>query len=364
MPRRELLMLAKPFKEEKHKVGGWYWSEKLDGGRCFWDGGLTRDMETTRVPWAGLLNPKTGQPKAKIKERATGLWSRYGNPIMAPDWFLNTLPACPLDGELWAGRGRFQQVMSTIRKDKPVDSEWQEIQYGIFGTPDFGSFGQDGEIKNSNQWTMVENVEGWFSSLSPSRREGWTCLIGGPSFAAEIANINEWVDNFSETAFMIKQTKLPMDDNEAAAMVLAKKKEIITAGGEGLFLRDPGSLWLPKRVQTSLKVKGALDDEGTVVGFTSGRKTDKGSKLLGLIGALVLDYNGQRLELSGLTNEEREFATKEHRDYAASNPGAEMPPGFQGKMFKTGDTVTFTYRELHDDGVPKEARYLRKRKEK
>ena len=44
-----------------------------------------------------------------------------------------------------------------------------------------------------------------------------------------------------------------------------------------------------------------------MVGFTSGRETTKGSRLLGKIGALIVDYQGKRLELSGLTDAEREF---------------------------------------------------------
>jgi hypothetical protein len=37
-----------------------------------------------------------------------------------------------------------------------------------------------------------------------------------------------------------------------------------------------------------------------------------------------------------------------------------MPEDFQGKHFKVGDVVTFKYRELSDDGIPKEARYWRR----
>lgn len=361
MARRELVMKAKVYNPDKDNVGGWYASEKLDGGRCFWDGGLTRGVQTVRVPWAGILNPKTGQPKKKVKPISTGLWSQYGNPIMAPDWFLNQLPAVPLDGELWAGRGNFQKVMSTVRKDKPIDTEWKRIQFGIFGTPDFGTFSQDGEIKNANQLTDIRGVKEFMKALPKELCQEWKCLSDAPSFSSELMHLNDWIDNYNEITFLIRQDKLPECHEEAATMVHQMKAKIILEGGEGIFLRDPTSPWTPKRVKTSLKVKGALDDEGIVVGFTSGRKTDKGSKLLGLIGALVLDYNGKRLELSGLTNEEREFDTTDMRDAATSLPGEDMPLHFQGKMFKMGDIVTFTYRELTDDGVPKEARYLRKR---
>ena len=85
--------------------------------------------------------------------------------------------------------------------------------------------------------------------------------------------------------------------------------------------------------------------------------------MLGLIGALILDYNGQRLELSGMTNDERTFTTEEMSRYAADFPGQDMPPNFSGKYFQVGDRVTFVYRELTDEGLPKEARLLRVRNE-
>ncbi|KKL57238.1 hypothetical protein LCGC14_2237350, partial [marine sediment metagenome] len=88
--------------------------------------------------------------------------------------------------------------------------------------------------------------------------------------------------------------------------------------------------------------------------------TDRGSKLRGLIGALVLDYNGKRLELSGLTDEERQWSDRICSSYAYGTPGELMPLDFQGYHFKVGDVVSFKYRELSDDGIPKEARYWRK----
>jgi len=363
MDRREFLMLAQVYKPEKHKIGGWYVSEKLDGFRCFWDGGLSRDVPTHSVPWANTINPKTGTVKAKIKPIASGLWSRYGNPIMAPDWFLNSLPCCPLDGELWAGRGNFQVVSSTVRKDVPVNAEWEKIQYGIFGCPDIWAVFQDGEIKNT-QFTKVINrddIERWVRNRDRDVLENFRYLNKKPSFAAELANMQEWLDHTSDTAFMIVQTKLPSNEQTAQAMVEIMKKNIIEEGGEGVFIRSPDSVWVPKRVHECLKCKGSLDAEVTVTGFIAGRETDKGSKLLGLIGALILDFKGKRLELSGFTDEERQFATDFDENLAVLAPGEEMPSGTEGKHFKLGDRVTFTYRELTNDGVPKEARYLRKR---
>ena len=44
MSRREFLMLAHKFNPKKHRIGGWYMSEKLDGMRCWWDSGVTRGI--------------------------------------------------------------------------------------------------------------------------------------------------------------------------------------------------------------------------------------------------------------------------------------------------------------------------------
>ena len=76
---------------------------------------------------------------------------------------------------------------------------------------------------------------------------------------------------------------------------------------------------------------------------------------------VVVDYQGKRLELSGLTDAEREFADQMARDWAVGNPGIDAPYWVEGTQFKKGQSVTFKYRELSDDGIPKEARYWRRR---
>src|SRR5207244_5594780 len=63
---------------------GWWLSEKLDGVRAFWDG--------------------------------KQFWSRLGNLVHAPDWFVAGLPKEPLDGELWIGRKQFQRTVSIVRR--------------------------------------------------------------------------------------------------------------------------------------------------------------------------------------------------------------------------------------------------------
>jgi ATP-dependent DNA ligase len=175
---------------------------------------------------------------------------------------------------------------------------------------------------------------------------------------------------------ILEQEELPATTVAALARLDERLFEITEAGGEGLILRKPNSLWVPERSHQVLKVKKLDDAEGIVTGFTWGRETDKGSKLLGKMGALILDFNGKKLELSGFTDAEREMALecqttapdgmpwREH--YAAAieigrlHPGEIVQAGIFNPKFPRGSRVSFRYRELSDSGIPKEARYWRK----
>ena len=172
MAKREFLQLADHYDPRKHDVAGWFVSEKLDGTSCFWDGGLTRGLPTEQVPWASIIDPKTGEKKAKVKPVSTGLWSRYGNPIMAPDWWLNQLPCCPLDGELWAGRGKFQLCRSICGGDTP-DERFDKIVFAVYSTPPLGAIFGTGEIKNANMVCQVDylTIEAWIRQRLNSRGE-------------------------------------------------------------------------------------------------------------------------------------------------------------------------------------------------
>ena len=356
---REFLMLAHTYKPDKYIVSGWYTSEKLDGSRCFWDGGLTRGLATCDVPWANITDPKTGNPKAKIAPVSTGLWSRYGNPIVAPAWFLNQLPCMFLDGELWAGRGNFQLCRSIISTDVPGEG-WAKIEFPVFGSPTPENFAMTGRIKNANMRKMMSSDQ-ILRFLAIRDRElggGFRRVPDGSTFESELMLLKSSIPD--GPAYLHCQKKLPM--RKAAEAIEAELARILALGGEGIVVRNPASIWEPRRLRTLLKYKPFKDDEGTLVGFTAGRETDKGSKNLGKIGALILDYNGKRLELSGMTDEERDLADKD-QFYATTHPGRDMPAGCHAKHFRVGDTVTFRYRELSKDGIPKEARYWRKRTE-
>lgn len=356
--RREFLQLAYKYDPAKSKVAGWFISEKLDGTRCFWDGGLTRGMRTQDVPWASVTDPKTGEPKKKVKPISTGLWSRYGNPIMAPDWFLNQLPCCPLDGELWAGRGKFQLCRSICAGDKP-DSRFDQIVYAVYSSPPIAQVFTTGEIKNTNMVCPIDfiAIERWIHRHLDDFDGDYSYLPPGSLFQDELKFLASNLENSEASiCYLHPQTQI-----EGPRQIDTYLDRVMDQGGEGIILRNPTQLWVPKRHRGILKYKPFSDAEGTVIGYTSGRETTKGSKLLGKIGALILDFQGKRLELAGLTDEEREFETIIASDHAEKHPGEDMPAGIEGKHFKLGQKVTFKYRELSDDGIPKEARYWRQR---
>jgi len=355
--RREFLQLADRY-TEKSNVAGWYISEKLDGTRCFWDGGISRGVPTVQVPWASVTDPKTGKKKAKIKPTATGLWSRYGNPIMAPDWFLNQLPCCPLDGELWSGHGNFQLCRSICAGDEP-DERFSKISYAAYSSPPLANVFATGEIKNANMVRAIDflSTEHWIRQQLEQFEGDYYYLPPGVPFANEISFMQSHLENTDlSVCYMHQQRKLSGD---VVAQINTFMDTVLEQGGEGVVLRDPNATWTPKRHKGILKFKPYSDAEAVITGFTSGRETDKGSKHLGKIGALITDYNGKRLELSGLTDIEREFLNPAMSKVAAQLPGQDMLSGFEGKCFKIGQTVTFLYRELSDGGIPKEARYHR-----
>lgn len=335
-------------------IAAWYVSEKLDGSRAFWDGGLSRDIPTEQVPWSNL--------DKSYRKTATGLWSKYGNVIVAPDWFLNQLPPFPLDGELWAGRGNFQKLRSIVSKHKPDEEEWRDVEFPVFDSPPLESVFASRILTDHRfkKTISYEVVTAWIKTLPECRLEEYVSVPAEARFEEVVVFLRDNLESEGRI-YLHRHTKLDPEEQRARKQLSKMIKQILDAGGEGAVVRDAMARWTPARSHHILKYKPTQDAEGIVRGFTSGAKTDKGSKLLGLIGALVLDYDGKRLELSGLKRDERLFATSDMSTYAELNPGCEMPRDFFGKHFRPGQRVTFTYRELTDDGIPKEARYFRHR---
>jgi hypothetical protein len=240
------------------------------------------------------------------------------------------------------------------------------IVYAVYSCPPTSAVFATGEIKNANMVCAIDYIviEEWIKKRLKKFAGDFTYLPPGANFRDELNFLATALENTDlSLCFLHQQNRMNADEEAAQKYVEAKLLEILERGGEGVVLRDGASPWTPKRHKGILKYKPFDDAEGIITGFTGGRETDKGSRNLGRIGALILNFNGKRLELSGMTDDEREFDNEAMKDWSAKHPGLDVPPdvGVKSRHFRVGQTVTFKYRELSDDGIPKEARYWRKR---
>ena len=219
------VMLATSWTKGADPTGYWV-SEKLDGVRALWDGQLLR--------------------------------FRSGRPIAAPQWFTASLPPIPLDGELWLGRGTFDRLSATVRRDTPVDGQWRELVYQVFDLP-----GQGGTF--SERLSKMKDV----LALRP-------------------------------VPFVQVLTQFRMANASALAQQLLK---VVQGGGEGLVLHHADALWKAGRSDSLHKLKVAQDEDARVIGHVPGK-----GRLNGRLGALLVEMpNGQRFALgSGLSDAQRE----------------------------------------------------------
>lgn len=362
MPKKEFLHLAHRYSPKKHGIAGHYWSEKLDGQRCFWDGGVSRGIPKNLVPWANTAKD------ARYKERqiATGLWSRYGNVIHAPRYFLDNLPRVLLDGELWSPNKLLrQQIASIIKKINPNPLDWLQIQYYLFDSPAPEEMYSDRLIDNPNFKKFINGAD-CFIFYRDFKFE-W--VSSNKVFRTVYFKLKEFCQG-NNTIFPVIQNQLDFSTFLAEKQIEFQLERIANDGGEGLIVRNPDSRWHPWRSHDMLKVKKLDDAEGMVIGYTSGKETDKGSKHLGRIGALIIDFEGKRLELAGLNDEERilihresPFPKQSAFEWAEANPGKEVPENIESVLIPRGTVVTFQYRGLSKDGIPQEARYWRNRED-
>ena len=201
---------------------GFLVSEKFDGVRAVWDGQVLR--------------------------------FRSGRVIAAPGWFLAALPALPLDGELWMGRGQFDRVSGAVRKTVPDDLEWRAVKYMVF--------------------------DAW------GRPEPFAQRVTGLAQAVQAAQ-QPWLLAVAQTVV------------EDAAALEARLQEVVSQGGEGLVLHRADALWQAGRTEALFKLKPQADEEARVVGYQAGK-----GRLQGLTGALLLETpQGQRFALgAGLSD--------------------------------------------------------------
>ena len=212
------LTLAKEFKEQN--VIGWAMSEKLDGVRGFWDG--------------------------------KRLVSRGGYYFDAPKDFTKNFPPFALDGELFGGRGKFEQTSATVR----ASNGWSGIKLHVFDVP--------------------HAKGGLYERLQKAK---------------------DWLKKHPECNFTV------IAQHQVKSLEQAKKflHEIEAKGGEGVIFRNPNLPYESGRSDGFLKWKSKFDDECTVKEIHEGK-----GKYAGKMGSLTCENERGRFRIgSGFKDTDR-----------------------------------------------------------
>lgn len=255
-------MLGKPLKNVT-KLGAphkYFMSEKLNGIRAAWDG-------------------------------RSSFWTRGKQKIAAPASFRRVLPrGVPLNGELYAGRGRFGTASSLWRS--PSNAAWLgKLQYRVFDMPkEPGAF---------------EAVQARLAGLLP------VCEESGPPFAMPACSV-------------------PHERVASHANIQRRLETLLAADAEGVMLRRGNRPYRGGRSGNIYKLKKGGEREAVVVGYEEGR-----GALTGSVGSLVVSWPGSSKTWrvgSGLTMRERMNARR---------------------LFPVGARVTVRFMELNPSGVPR-----------
>jgi hypothetical protein len=262
----------------------------------------------------------------------------------------------PLDGEIYNPGMLRQDILSIVKKLTPDRYAWGEVGYHTFGSPPPETVLADGLVRYGPEYVhLFKGCWEWWQERA-SHVEWYAKPY--TSLKSQYFMINKHAPA-SRVINYVEQIELSCATERAEFEAEVALATITDRGGEGIMLASPNMPYESKRSHFLLKMKKFDDAEGRVIGWVSGRETDRGSKLQGLMGALILDIGGGRvMELSGFTDHERslgEAATQ----WAVDNPGEEAPSILETKFFPRGKIITFKYRGKSKDKIPNEARYWR-----
>jgi DNA ligase-1 len=199
-------------------IKNYFVSEKLDGLRAYWDG--------------------------------KNLISREGNIYNAPKWFIKDFPGETLEGELWIGRGKFEEVSGIVRNDSDDNQDWQKIHLMIFDLP-----------KHSG--TFKERLQAMQDLVKKSH---------------------------SQYLKVIEQS--PIKDQKS---LMKHLHEVVKNGGEGLVLHRADALYQTTRNDDLLKLKTFEDAEAKVLSIIEGK--GKYQKMMGAL--LVENEQGIKFKIGG-----------------------------------------------------------------
>lgn len=230
-------MLAKNFDPAKHEkqVVGWHMSEKLDGVRAIFDGKdfYTRNGNRLHAPWR-FVGPLT---KINLNGRL-------------------------LDGELYIGRGHFQECCGIVRRH---EDEWFDIQFHMFDIVGMRAPFQERDIY--------------------------------------LADIHDSFKDKIPHLFHVEQVIIP-----DTVYMYGYQEALVRDGAEGLMLKNPLSFYQQKRSGDLLKLKKFIDIDVKCIGYEEGR-----GKYAGMIGSLICRLADGRLFNvgSGLVDSQRDLLNME-----------------------------------------------------
>ena len=200
-------------------------SEKLDGVRARWDG--------------------------------KKLISRGGKVFAHPFWWTRNFPSEAIDGELWMGRGRFEDTLSVVRRSSP-HSGWVNVRFLAFDLPKHG---------------------GTFEQRDKALRR--VVSRAGSDYLKKVRQFE--VESYKHLSYLLERT--------------------VRAGGEGLMLHKKSGRYKSGRSSDLLKFKKFYDEEAVVVAHNKGK-----GKYRGMLGSLTVKTpEGIRFRIgSGFTDEQRQ----------------------------------------------------------
>uniref|UniRef100_A0A6B2LE43 ATP-dependent DNA ligase family profile domain-containing protein n=1 Tax=Arcella intermedia TaxID=1963864 RepID=A0A6B2LE43_9EUKA len=173
-------------------------------------------------PSGWWMSEKLDGARAFWDHQSKVLWSRQGKQFSVPDFFIDKFPSVNLDGELWSQRGKFQEILGVLNSKDP--ERWKTLKFCVFDSP----------LHETVIEKRIEYLEKLFSSVE-----------------------SPYLSYLSLTKCTGKEHLLQF------------LNEIDGLGGEGVIIREPGSLYEVGRSNTLLKAKKYEDMEVKFIGITT-----------------------------------------------------------------------------------------------
>lgn len=260
---------------------GWWVSEKLDGIRAIWDG-----------------------EKFLSRNSQTGLGSKVFSYV--PQFVIDSMPGgVALDGEIWLGRNKFNEMSSISNwipgkkfKQTEIDDKWRQIKYKIFDIP-------NSTEPYEERMKILDKII--LNSINCCRINGLDCIL----------------------------EKVEITKVESPEHLQEIYRSLTSGGAEGVMLRAPNSPYELKRSKYLLKFKIKDDAEGIVLERLPGT-----GRLAGMLGSLKTELIKDSVRTGIITNVGTGFNDEERTNDPSS-------PNF----IPVGSVISFSYMELTEDSV-------------